>query len=89
ALQNARHVLRALWESAGGEQVRLSPSVEGGVGIVFGTAGQRYADIECFNDGEVLAITSEPDAEPVVWPVNLEPDSLRQTIRRITAFLNG
>lgn len=93
ALQNAHHILRALWESEEEgthvARVRLSPSVEGGVGIIFGAAGQRYADIECFNDGEVLAITSEPGTEPVVWSVDTEPGSLRQTFRRITAFLNG
>lgn len=89
AIENARRILSMLWESESGERVRLSPSVEGGVSIVFKTPDKRYADIECFNDGEVLAITSEPASEPVVWPVKLAAGEIRDTISRISTFLNG
>lgn|SRR3982751_680271 len=89
AIENARRILRALWEGEAGAAIRLSPSVEGGVSIIFRSTDKRYADIECFNDGEALAITSDPRAEPVVWPINIEPDELRDAIGRITTFLNG
>jgi hypothetical protein len=89
AIENARRILRVLWEGEAGARIRLSPSVEGGVSIIFRTSDKRYADIECFNDGEVLAITSDPKADPVVWSVNIEPDKLRDAIGRITNFLNG
>ncbi|HEX6900699.1 MAG TPA: hypothetical protein VF789_13320 [Thermoanaerobaculia bacterium] len=89
AIENARRILVVLWESEAGDGVRLSPSVEGGVSIVFRTPDKRYADIECFNDGEVLAITSDPASEPVVWPVNLATGDIRDTIGRISHFLNG
>jgi hypothetical protein len=89
AIENARRVLDVLWENEAGEGVRLSPSVEGGVSIVFKTPDKRYADIECFNDGEVLAITSDPASDPVVWPVDLVTGEFRDTIVRISTFLNG
>jgi hypothetical protein len=63
--------------------------VEGGVGIIFLGSSSRYADIECFNDGEILAITSETNVEPSVWPVDVETDSLRIAVDQITSFLNG
>jgi hypothetical protein len=88
ALENARRILNVLWESDLGERIRLSPSVEGGVSIVFKTPDKRYADIECFNDGEILAITSKPASEPVVWPVNLATGEIRDTLGRISNFLN-
>src|SRR5215216_5742517 len=47
AIQNARRILRVLWEGEVGATIRLSPSVEGGVGIIFRGADKRYADIEC------------------------------------------
>lgn len=89
AVENARRILRVLWESEAGARIRLSPSVEGGVSIVFKASDDRYADLECFNDGEVLAITSDPGAEPIVWTVDIAADALRDAIGRITAFLNG
>lgn len=88
AINNAKRVLRILWEEGVGATIKISPSVEGGAGIVFRGAGKKYADIECFNDGEILAITSEPNAEPVVWSVNIDTESLREAIGRIAAFLN-
>ncbi|HEY4575426.1 MAG TPA: hypothetical protein VIJ26_15720 [Thermoanaerobaculia bacterium] len=89
AIENARRILRVLWEGEVGAAIRLSPSVEGGVSIIFRSMDKRYADIECFNDGEALAITSDPRSEPVVWSINLAPDELRNALGRITTFLNG
>ena len=89
ALENARSILRHLWDRGGTNQVNLAPSVEGGVGIIFSGPRSKYADIECFNDGEILAITSEDGAEPTVWPVDAEAESFRLAIDRISSFLNG
>jgi hypothetical protein len=89
ALENARGILRHLWTRGDIIKVSLAPSVEGGVGIIFSGPGSKYADIECFNDGEILAITSEDGAEPSVWPVHAEAESLRLAIDRISSFLNG
>ncbi len=88
ALANARRVLHCAWCSDIGS-LRLSPSVEGGVGIIFAGPEKRYADIECFNDGEILAITSESASEPSVWSLGDEPGSIRKAIERIGKFLDG
>jgi hypothetical protein len=89
ATDNARRVLEALWEEDAEARTRLSPSVEGGVAIVFTGSEGKYADIECFNDGEILAITSEGAAEPSVWPVGADAVSLRDAVVRILAFVHG
>lgn len=89
ALSNARRLLRVAWEFEEGAKIRLSPSVEGGVGVIFGGGVKKYADIECFNDGEILAITSEGTPEPSVWTVDASPEGFRATIEKISSFLNG
>jgi hypothetical protein len=87
AISNARRILHLLWSGGATVPVRISPSVEGGVGIIFSGPGEKYADIECFNDGEILAITSEGSMEPSVWTVGGEAGSLRVTIEKIRSFL--
>jgi len=89
ATDNARRVLEVLWGEDAEARTRLSPSVEGGVAIVFTGLEDRYADLECFNDGEILAITSEGSAEPSVWPVGADAVSLREAVVKIIAFVNG
>jgi hypothetical protein len=89
AIENARRILRLLWDFDGGPRPRLLPSVEGGVGIIFTGSGEKYADIECFNDGDILGITSEGTPDPFVWTVDASTESFRAAIERITAFLNG
>ena len=64
----------------------ILPSVEGGVGITFRRDG-KYADIECFNTGEILAIQSDGSGQPSVWEVG--PDALKETLTTIRAYLNG
>ena len=87
AITNARHVLGVLWSVGLASSIRaVSPSAEGGVGIVFAGSDQKYADIECFNDGEILAITSEGTTEPSVWPLNGEEGTLRRAIETISAL---
>jgi hypothetical protein len=68
------------------EPARVRPSAEGGVAISFAAFERRYADIECFNSGEILAVTSDRRSEPVVWTVGAEY-SLDATIDRILAFI--
>jgi hypothetical protein len=87
AIDHARRVLESLMDWDGSPPVRVIPSVEGGVLLAFSN-GARYADIECFNDGEILAVISAPEENPVIWPVSLDPGSLQASIQRIAAFLN-
>ena len=44
--------------------MRVAPSAEGGIGICF-YKGNRYADIECMNTGDILATTSDGRSRPM------------------------
>lgn len=62
----------------------IVPSSEGGVAICFLESG-RYADIECLNTGEILAVTYKGKDEPYVWDVDREDAAVRNAIERIRA----
>lgn len=65
---------------------QISASAEGGAAISFLGADQ-YADIECFNDGDILAVTSIGRAVPDVWEVS--PDNLFDALSKIRDFLSA
>jgi hypothetical protein len=65
---------------------RIVPSAEGGIAITF-RSGQKYADIECFNSSEILAITSDGETEPEAWVVN--PDNILFTLEKIHDFITS
>ena len=46
-------------------------------------------DIECFNSGEVLAVTSSPNHKASVWPVAPDYQSMRDAASTIRSFLSG
>ena len=90
AINNTRHILRVLWTCETTPPLRqISPSVEGGVALIFTGRDKKYADIECFNNGDILAITSDGNSEPSVWSLNKEGGSLRRAIEKLNAFFNG
>ncbi len=64
----------------------ISPSVEGGVNIYF-IKGNKYADIECFNSGEVLTSKSDRVNEPEITELNNE-DEVKVFLQNIESFLN-
>lgn len=45
---------------------RIAPSAEGGIMLSF-FHGKRYGDIELFNTGEILAVTSDGSGAPTIW----------------------
>src|SRR5689334_17757210 len=47
---------------------RVDSSAEGGVNIAF-IQDDLYADVECLNSGEILAVTSNRKDRPRVWEV--------------------
>jgi len=68
---------------------RIIDSEEGGLTFEF-VVGDRYADISCYNSGEVLAATAARGAPTNVWPVSLaggEP-GLKETVDRIIAYMS-
>jgi hypothetical protein len=62
----------------------IAPSSDEGVCLAF-ESGERYADIECFNTGEVFAMTSTPNGRPTIWEV--QDGDLRASIARISSFI--
>ena len=64
------------------------PSPEGGVGIVFYN-GQRYADIEVFNHGTILAGIDDKINRPEVWEISNDQDDFKIAIGKISEFLNA
>ncbi|MCL1470644.1 hypothetical protein [Argonema antarcticum] len=67
---------------------QITPSVEEGIGICF-IRGKKYADIECFNTGEILAVTSDGQGNPNVWEVNPSGEELKNSLERIRVYLQS
>jgi hypothetical protein len=83
----ASHFLH-VFRSYGLEPTRVSASVEGGVAISFVKNG-KYADVECLNSGEILAVTYEKNGAPDVWQVSLDSDNMALSASRIRKFILG
>ena len=64
------------------EPSQVVPSVEGGVVVEF-VGDEITADIECFNNGDILAMISDPTKPPDVWPVRSTPKDIHEAISRI------
>ena len=67
AIASTRLVLDSL-QCIGFRPDRIAPSAEGGIMLSF-YVGKRYGDIEMFNTGEILAVTSDGNGSPHVWEV--------------------
>lgn len=65
---------------------KIIPSVENGVGISF-VYNDKYADIECFNEGNILAVTSDRQGNIEVWEVEATTLGMASTIEKIRVFL--
>jgi hypothetical protein len=58
------------------------PSSEGGIAVTF-RRGVRYADIECFNEGDLFAAFDSGEGVPTVWPVGSGSAGVRAAIDEI------
>jgi hypothetical protein len=87
ALGRARAVLHQ-FETEDLEPTRVVASVEGGVGICF-VQGDKYADIECFNAGEILGVVSNRRDRPNIWKVEPSAVGFAEASARIRNFLGG
>jgi len=81
----ARAILRQL-ETEALEPTKIIASVEGGVGICF-VDGERYADIECFNSGEILGVVSNRHDRPTIWKIDPTAVGFAEATTRIRSFL--
>lgn len=85
AIKNANAILSPLSE-AQFEPAKIMPSVEGGICFLF-VSGNKYADIECDNDGDIIAGMSDRKNEPVIWQVKNNRADVIQSIEKIKNFL--
>ena len=90
AISNAEEVLEELKNfnsllDSSRLDCKVVPSVNGGIGISFFN-GKVYADIECFNTGEILGVISNTcsKAQPHVWKVKLESESITRSLKEIS-----
>lgn len=67
AVENARKVIKVLSE-LNLSSPYLAPSSDEGVTISF-LRKKKIAAIECFNTGEIIALTSDGTGSPKVWEV--------------------
>ena len=66
---------------------KIVDSAEGGVAFCF-VAGNRYADIECLNSGEILGVTTNRRDRPSVWEIQCNSSEIARATERIRAFIN-
>jgi len=84
---SAWQVISAL-ESRALPPTRVVASSEGGVAICF-VKGNRYADIECLNSGEILAVMYEATNEPHAWEISGRGGELIGAIEQIRAHFTA
>lgn len=83
----ARYILD-LAHSVGLVPEAVIPSAEGGIGFVFGL-GRHYADIECFNDGEIVALCSNGQGTIKSWDVDRNDLRVRESINKVNTHIRG
>ena len=66
----------------------ITPSAEGGVAICF-VRNQKYADIECFNSGDILGVRYSPREDPRAWAVLPGAAATDATIQSISQYLSA
>ena len=65
----------------------IMPSAEGGVAICF-VRGGKYADIECLNTGEILAVKSTQGERPHAWALDATSIDSGAAAQQISAYLS-
>jgi hypothetical protein len=87
AYQNARFALE-LAELFDIMPSAVTASADGGIALCFKVDGM-YADIECFNSGEIWALTSDRINPATTWETKATPGSLGEALLRIKSALNA
>ena len=67
---------------------KLVPSAEDGISIVF-INGEKYADIECFNSGEILGVISDGQGKPQVWEIKPDSKSIKTALEKIREYISA
>jgi hypothetical protein len=87
AYSNARRALQ-LAELFEIEPTQVTASAEGGVALCFKIDGQ-YADIECFNSGEIWGIVSDRINPAKTWPIENSTSGIGRALLNIKFDLNA
>jgi hypothetical protein len=87
AASNAIRVLNLL-QSLNLEPTGILASAEGGIGICF-IRGERYADIECSNEGEVLGVHYAGAQMPALLETDGTDVSILAALGRIRDHIRG
>ncbi len=87
AIDCAREVLKNL-SSEDLKPSSIDASAEGGVCLSF-QSNSRYGDIECFNSGEIFAVTSKNGEDTEVWEIQDPIFHIVSTINRIQYFMQS
>jgi hypothetical protein len=66
----------------------VGPSAEGGVAICF-VRNQKYADIECFNSGETLAVRYSSNEDPKAWAIKPNDAASESTVEFFSKYLSA
>lgn len=66
----------------------IVPSSEGGVAIVFLRANKKYADIEFFNSGNIIAVRHSPQDDPQTWCITRDNDSIQASFNLISQYFS-
>jgi len=80
AIEAAKRVVNLLSIIPDFQPDELTPSGSGGVALVF--SGAHYADIECFNNGEIVA-GLDIDGDHDIWDVEVTDAGILETAKRI------
>jgi hypothetical protein len=87
AVENALRILSLMW-SLGLPLTSIVPSAEGGVGFCF-KSGNRYADIESSNEGEIIGVRYVGMEAPVLIEANNTNESLKAALVQIRDHMAG
>jgi hypothetical protein len=85
--QNASRVI-AFIEGSDLAALRILPSADGGVALCF-IRGDRYADLECSNDGEIFGVRYVGKETPSLLSTDSSDDSIRAALKLIQDHIRG
>ena len=83
----ARDFLSAL-EELDFHPAAVVPSVEGGMAVCFVDRG-RVAQVEFFNDGDVVAVMYSDEDDPIVWELESERAEFLRAAKRIRVYIGS
>lgn len=87
AVANALRIVSFMW-SLGLPLTSIVPSAEGGVGFCF-RSGNRYADIESSNEGEIIGVRYVGMEAPILIETDGTDDSLKAALVQIKNHIDG